>query len=145
MLWLSPFRQGTYLLSCHMFPSRLDMAQDWEQAQDMPSQNQGTSYVPALASLPPFPVPPPLSARVASLRQPVLLANKVQSRLITLSLRFSFQDLFELYIFSLISLHQMLWLCSPLLLLAPLSRTLLIVQGTAPPPPPLPGALPAQC
>ena len=59
MLWLSPFRQGTYLLSCHMFPSRLDMAQDWEQAQDMPSQNQGTFCVPALVSLPPFPVPTP--------------------------------------------------------------------------------------
>lgn len=35
------------------------MAQDWEQAQDMPSQNQGTFCVPALVSLPPFPVPTP--------------------------------------------------------------------------------------
>lgn len=123
MLWRSPFRQGTYLLSCHMFPSRLDVAQDWEQAQDVPSQNQGASYVPAVALLPlpgllywplclHFQSPSLPTARVASLRQPVLLANNLQSRLITLSLRFSFQDLFELYIFSLISLHQMLWLCS---------------------------------
>ena len=51
LVFYPPNRVPFFLLSCHMFPGRLDVAQDWKQTPDTPSQNQASLCCSTLALL----------------------------------------------------------------------------------------------